>query len=70
LDEYKTFNSAFVSLYYASFGNFSFDVVGRSMHGPYFGDGYMIIFLISNIAIIMNMFISIINVMWGEFAKN
>jgi hypothetical protein len=64
LPSFNTVTVAFRTLFYASFGGFSFEEVGLSIYGPYFGYTFMIIFLVVNIGLIMNMFISIINVLW------
>jgi hypothetical protein len=55
-------------LFYASFGQFSFDEVSQADFGEYFGYTFMIIFLVVNIGLIMSLFISIITVLFDAFS--
>ena len=41
-----------------------------SEFGEYFGYTFLIIFLVVNIGLVMNMFISIINVLWDLLSGN
>ncbi len=70
LSDFNTVPNAFVTLFYASFGQFSFEVVGLSQYGAYYGYTFMIIFLVVNIGLVMNMFVSIINVLWDALSKH
>jgi len=70
LPAYNTFAAAFVSMFYASFGQFSFEEVALSQYGYAYGVTFQSFFLIINVLLVMNMFISIINVLWDSLSKN
>lgn len=67
LPDYNSVSSAFKTLFYASFGQFSFDEVSKADFGEYFGYTFMIIFLVVNIGLIMSLFVSIIVVLYDAY---
>jgi hypothetical protein len=70
LTDYNTAAKAFKTLFYASFGQFSFEQIAEAQYGEYFGYTFMIIFLVINIGLIMSLFISIITVLYDAFSHN
>ena len=64
LPNYSTVPNAFKTLFYASFGDFSFTEVQKAQFGEYFGIAFMIIFLVCNLGLMMNLFIAIIVVLY------
>lgn len=51
-------------------GQFSFDEMKDADYGEYFGITYLIVFLVCNIGIIMNLFISVITVLYDSFSEH
>lgn len=70
LPDYGSMGAAFKTLFYASFGHFSFTEISESDHGQYFGYTFLIIFLVVNIGLIMSLFVSIIVVLYDAFSHN
>ena len=70
LPNYNTVGKAYATLFYASFGHFSFYEVQKAEFGEYFGYAFMIIFLAINIGIIMSLFTSIITVLYDALSLN
>jgi len=54
-------------LFYASFGDFDFELIATGRLGKNFGISFLIIFLTINIGLFMSLFVSIITVLFGEF---
>jgi hypothetical protein len=67
LNEYNTQYTGFKTLFYASFGDFNFDLIATGRLGKNFGISFLIIFLTINIGLFMSLFVSIITVLFGEF---
>lgn len=70
LKDYNTIPVAFKTLFYASFGEFDFDVISKAEIGSRFGLSYLIIFLIINLGLFMSLFVSIITVLYKIFSKS
>jgi len=70
LYNYDTAVKAFKTLFYASFGDFSFNEVENAEQGQYFGITFMVLFLIFNIGLMMSLFIAIITVLFDALAGN
>ena len=70
LEEYNTWNKAFRTLFYASFGTFSFERIENCRLGINFGVSFLLLFLIINIGLFMKLFVSIITVMYQIYQKN
>ena len=67
LVEYNDVQNGFKTLFYASFGDFDFDLIATGRLGKNFGISFLIIFLTINIGLFMSLFVSIITVLFGEF---
>ena len=70
LEEYNTWSKAFRTLFYASFGTFSFERIENCRLGIKFGVSFLLVFLIINIGLFMKLFVSIITVMYQIYQKN
>lgn len=69
LPDYNTAPMAFKTLFYASLGEFSFEEIGKSEKGEYFGITFMIMFLVCNVGIIINIFIAVIAVLYDAYSE-
>jgi hypothetical protein len=56
-------------LFYASFGQFSFDQFENAEFGNYFGICFMIVFLIFNIGLFMSLFTSMMTTLYGAYVE-
>jgi len=70
LSEYNNVWVAFRTLFYASFGTFDFDKIEQTHLGKYYGQSFLIVFLVINIGLFMSLFISIITVLFQVFRKH
>jgi hypothetical protein len=69
VEQYATILQSFKNLFYASFGQFRFDMFEDAEFGEMFGVCFMILFLIINIGLFMSLFTSMMVTLYGAFVQ-
>ena len=60
LPGYVSFMGTFRTNFFASFGSFDFNELGKSRIGYYYGAGYLIFFVVCNIGLFSSLFIAVV----------
>lgn len=69
VDSYDTIMKSFRNLFYASFGQFNFDVFVDAEFGQSFGIAFLIIYLVINIGLFMSLFTAMMTTLYGAFVE-
>jgi hypothetical protein len=67
LPGYVSFMGTFRTNFFASFGSFDFNELGKSRIGYYYGAGYLIFFVVCNIGLFSSLFIAVVTTVFQEF---
>ena len=69
VDSYNSMLKSFRNLFYASFGQFDFEVFKEAEFTEQFGIAFLIIFLVINIGLFMSLFTSMMTTLYGAFVE-
>jgi hypothetical protein len=69
VDNYNTFLKSFRNLFYASFGQFNFEVFAEAEFTESFGIAFLVIFLVVNIGLFMSLFTAMMTTLYGAFVE-
>ena len=71
LEEFNTWERAYSTLFYASFGLFNFSVFEEqeTTFGHFFGLTFVVFFLAINIGLFMSLFVSMLTTLYGEYVR-
>jgi len=69
VDSWNSMLKAFRNLFYASFGQFNFDVFVDAEFSQHFGIAFLIIFLVINIGLFMSLFTAMMTTLYSAFVQ-